>query len=104
MGPAAETLEALHKAKEDAEKSGLYKNMESGNPDDLFEAAEEYGKVFEKLASGVLAPKKILPTYQMLVVSAKPPLPTTQNPGHRGSPLDANMGLAAQAVVSDLEG
>ncbi len=75
MGPAAETLDALHQAKEDAEKSGLYKKMESGNPDDLFEAAEEYGKVFDKLAKGVLAPKRILPTYQMLVESAKPPLP-----------------------------
>jgi hypothetical protein len=75
MGAAAETLDALHKAKEDAEKSGLYKKMESGNPDDLFDAAEQYGKVFTKLADGVLAPKKILPTYQMLIESAKPPLP-----------------------------
>ena len=75
MGAAAETLDALHKAKEDAEKSGLYKKMQSGNPDDLFDAAEEYGKVFAKLAEGVLAPKKILPTYKMLVESAKPPLP-----------------------------
>ena len=75
MGAAAETLDALHKAKEDAEKSGLYKKMQSGNPDDLFDAAEEYGKVFTKLAEGALAPKKILPTYQMLVESAKPPLP-----------------------------
>jgi hypothetical protein len=74
MGAAAETLDALHKAKEDAEKSGLYKKMQSGNPDDLFDAAEEYGKVFTKLAEGPLAPKKILPTYQMLVESAKPPL------------------------------
>ena len=75
MGAAAETLDALHKAKEDAEKSGLYKKMQSGDPDDLFDAAEEYGKVFTKLAEGALAPKKILPTYQMLVESAKPPLP-----------------------------
>ena len=75
MGAAAETLDALHKAKEDAEKSGLYKKMQSGNPDDLFDAAEEYGKVFTRLAEGALAPKKILPTYQMLVESAKPPLP-----------------------------
>lgn len=75
MGAAAETLDALHEAKENAEKSGLYKKMESGSPDDLFDAAEEYGKVFTKLAEGVLAPKKILPTYKMLVESAKPPLP-----------------------------
>jgi hypothetical protein len=74
MGAAAETLDALHAAKEDAEKSGLYKKMASGNPDDLFDAAEQYGKVFAKLAEGALAPKRILPTYQMLVESAKPPL------------------------------
>jgi hypothetical protein len=75
LGAAAETLDALHKAKEDAEKSGLYEKMQSGKPDDIFDAAEEYGKVFTKLAEGALAPKKILPTYQMLVDSAKPPLP-----------------------------
>jgi hypothetical protein len=75
MGPAAETLDALHAAEEDAEKSGLFKKMESGDPDDLFDAAEQYGKVFSKLAEGVLSPKRIVPTYQMLVESAKPPLP-----------------------------
>jgi hypothetical protein len=75
MGAAAETLDALHAAKEDAEKSGLYKKMASGDPNDLFDAAEQYGKVFAKLAEGALAPKRILPTYQMLVESAKPPLP-----------------------------
>jgi len=74
LGAAAETLDALHAAKEDAEKSGLYKKMESGNPDDLFDAAEQYAKVFSKLAEGALAPKRILPTYQMLVESSKPPL------------------------------
>jgi hypothetical protein len=75
MGAAAETLDALHAAKEDAEKSGLYKKMASGDPNDIFDAAEQYGKVFAKLAEGALAPKRILPTYQMLVESAKPPLP-----------------------------
>jgi hypothetical protein len=75
MGPAAETLDALHASKDDAEKSGLYKKMESGNPDDLFDAAEQFGKVFDKIAKGILAPKRILPTYQMLVEEAKPPLP-----------------------------
>jgi hypothetical protein len=75
LGPAAETLDALHKAKEDAEKSGVYEKMQSGKPDDIFDAAEEYGKVFTKLAEGVLAPKKIIPTYQMLIDLAKPPLP-----------------------------
>jgi hypothetical protein len=74
LGPAAELLDAGKKAKEDAEKSGLYKKMESGNPDDLFDAAEEYGKVLEKLGD-ILTTEKILPTYQMLIESAKPPLP-----------------------------
>jgi hypothetical protein len=74
MGPAAETLDKLHAAKEDAEKSGLYKKMQSGDPDDLFEAAEQFGKVFTQLAEGALAPKKIVPTYKMLVDDAKPPL------------------------------
>jgi hypothetical protein len=74
LGAAGETLDALHAAKEDAEKSGLYKKMQSGNPDDLFDAAEQYLKVFGKLADGALAPKRILPTYAMLVESAKPPL------------------------------
>jgi hypothetical protein len=75
MGIAADTLDALHAAKEEAEKSGMYKKMESGNPDDLFDAAEQYGKVFTKLAESTLAPKKLVPTYRMLVESAKPPLP-----------------------------
>ena len=75
MGAAAETLDALHEAKEDAEKSGLYKKMQSGDPNDLFDAAEQFGKVFTQLAEGALAPKKLLPTYRMLVEEAKPPLP-----------------------------
>jgi hypothetical protein len=76
LGAAGETMDALHAAKEDAEKSGLYDKMKSGNPDDLFDAAEQYAKVFTKLADGVLSPKRILPTYKMLVDGAKPPLPS----------------------------
>ena len=49
--------------------------MQSGDPNDLFDAAEQFGKVFTKLAEGVLAPKQLLPTYKMLVESSKPPLP-----------------------------
>ncbi|MGO9466152.1 MAG: hypothetical protein ACLQIB_02755 [Isosphaeraceae bacterium] len=75
LGAAAETLDALHAAKEDAEKSGMYKKMQSGDPDDIFDSAEQLGKVFTKLAEGALAPKRILPTYQMLVESSKPPVP-----------------------------
>ncbi|AMV40509.1 hypothetical protein [Planctomyces sp. SH-PL62] len=75
LGPAAETLDALHEAKADAEKSGLYDKMASGDPDDIFDAAEGLGQVFQKLAEGTLAPKKILPTYKMLIDEAQPPLP-----------------------------
>jgi hypothetical protein len=76
LGSAGETLDALHAAKEEAEKSGLYDKMKSGDPNDLFDAAEQYAKVFTKLAAGPLAPRRILPTYKMLVESAKPPLPS----------------------------
>ncbi len=75
LGIAAETLDALHAAKDEAEKSGMYKKMQSGDPDDIFDAAEQYGKVFEKLSKTTLAPKRIVPTYKMLVESSKPPLP-----------------------------
>ncbi|WP_165073275.1 zinc ribbon domain-containing protein [Paludisphaera rhizosphaerae] len=75
LGAAGETLDALHEAKADAKKSGVYEKMASGDPNDIFEAAEGFGKVFEQLAEGALAPKKILPTYKMLVEDAKPPLP-----------------------------
>ena len=75
LGPAAQTLDALHQAKEEAEASGLFEKMASGDPDDLFLAAESYGKVFAKLAEGALAPRRILPTYRMLLDQAQPPLP-----------------------------
>jgi hypothetical protein len=75
LGPAAETLDALHDAKTKAEQDALYKKMASGDPDDLFDAAEGLGGTFAKLAEGVLAPKKLVPTYKQLVLDAKPPLP-----------------------------
>jgi hypothetical protein len=78
LGAAAETLDAVEAAKKEAEKSGLYEKMASGDPDDLFDAAENFGKVFTKLASGVLAPKKILPNYKMLVDDARPPIPPAE--------------------------
>ena len=52
--------------------------MASGDPNDIFDAAENFGKVFTKLAEGALAPKKILPTYKMLVDDAKPPIPSAE--------------------------
>ncbi len=84
LGAAAETLDLVHAAKEKAEKSGIYDKMASGNPDDIFDAAENFGKVFTELAEGALAPKKILPTYKMLVDESKPPLP----------PLEKELALA----------
>src|SRR5208283_27608 len=75
LGAAAETLDAVHAAKEKAEKSGIYDKMASGDPNDIFDAAENFGKVFTQLAEGVLAPKKIVPTYKMLVDDARPPVP-----------------------------
>ena len=78
LGAAGETLDAVHAAKERAEKSGIYDKMASGDPNDIFDAAESFGKVFTQLAEEVLAPKKILPTYKLLVDDAKPPLPLEQ--------------------------
>ena len=78
LGPAAETLDALHEAKAEAEKSGLYDKMASGDPDDLFDAAEGLGQVFTQLAEGALAPKRILPTYKMLIEESDPPLPSDE--------------------------
>jgi hypothetical protein len=75
MGAAADTLDKLHQAKDEAEKSGMYKKMQSGDPNDIFDAAEQFPKVFAQLAEGVLAPKKLIPTYKMLIDESKPPLP-----------------------------
>ena len=79
LGPAGETLDLLHEAKAKAEKpGGVYDKMASGNPNDLFDAAEGLAKMYSNLAEGVLAPKKILPTYKMLVDDAKPPVPAQE--------------------------
>ena len=78
LGPGAETLDALHEAKAKAEKDKLYEKMQSGNPDDLFDAAEGMAKSLSKLAEGALAPRKLLPTYRQLVEDAKPPLPANE--------------------------
>lgn len=76
LGPAAETLDALHAAK--AEQAETAKKIASGSPDDLFDAAESMASTFGKLAEGALAPKKLIPTYKQLVEDAKPPLPPTE--------------------------
>jgi hypothetical protein len=78
LGPAAEVLDSLHEAKAKAEADGIYKKMQSGNPEDLFDAAEGLAKPLAALAEGALSPKKLLPTYAMLLDDAKPPLPTEE--------------------------
>ncbi len=75
LGPAAETLDALHDAQAEAEKSGLYEKMRSGNPDDLFDAAEQLARPLAALSKGVLSPRKLIPSYKQLVDDARPPLP-----------------------------
>jgi hypothetical protein len=77
LGIAGETLDVLHAAKEQAEKSDMYKKMQSGDPNDIFDAAEQLASVTKglaKLSEGVLSPRRLLPTYKMLVESSKPPL------------------------------
>ena len=78
LGAAAETLDVLQEAKEKGEGEAIAKKIESGDPEDLFDAAEQLSKTFTKLAEGALAPKKLLPTYQQLVKDSKPPLPATE--------------------------
>ena len=74
LGPAAETLDALHDQKDKLKKDGTYDKMASGDPEEAMQAAIDFGGVFEKLASGILNPKKLIPSYKMLVQNAKPPL------------------------------
>jgi hypothetical protein len=76
LGPAAETLDALHAAK--ADQAEISKKITSGSPDDLFDAAEALAVPFSKLAEGVLAPRKLIPTYRQLVEDSKPPLPANE--------------------------
>jgi hypothetical protein len=74
LGPAAETLDTLHDAKAKAEQEELYTKMASGNPNDVFDAAEGLGRAMAKLSEGALAPKNLMPTYRQLVLDSKPPL------------------------------
>jgi len=74
LGPAAETLDALHDAKAKAEKDGTYTKMASGDPEEQMQAAIDFGGVFTRLSEGILSPKKLIPSYRMLVEGAKPPL------------------------------
>ena len=75
MGAAAETLDKLHAAKEDAEKSDLYKKMQSGDPKEIFDAAEQFGKVFTQLAEGPSHPRKSCRRTRCSSKTRSPPLP-----------------------------
>ena len=52
LGPAADVLDTLHEAKAKAEKDGLYKKMQSGDPNDLFDAAEGLARPLAALSEG----------------------------------------------------
>lgn len=78
LGSAADTLDAVEEAKQQMEQSGLYKKMASGDPEEIFDAAEGLGQAITKLAEGPLSGKKLLPTYKQLVERAKPPLSAPQ--------------------------
>jgi predicted Zn finger-like uncharacterized protein len=83
LGTAAETLDVLHEAKENAEIEKLAKKYESGNANEQLDAAVDLGmalgKPLEKLAETILAPKKLIPSYKQMVENAKPPLPPDEN-------------------------
>jgi DNA-directed RNA polymerase subunit RPC12/RpoP len=74
LGAAAETLDALHDAKDKAVKDKTYEKMASGDPEEAMQAAIDFGEVFAKLSDGVLNPKRLIPTYKKLLMGAKPPL------------------------------
>lgn len=73
LGLAGETLDALHDAKEKAKNSDMYKKLASGDPNEMLDGIDQYSKVADHL-SNILTPKRLLPTYKMLVESSKPPL------------------------------
>jgi DNA-directed RNA polymerase subunit RPC12/RpoP len=74
LGPAAETLDALHAAKEKAEKNKTYEKMASGDPDESMDATFSFFGDIAKLSDGILSPKRLIPSYKMLIQGAKPPL------------------------------
>ena len=74
LGPAAETLDALHAAKAKMEQEKVYEKMASADLDEVVDSVTAFGKVFSDMAEGTLAPAKLLPTYAQLVEQSKPPL------------------------------
>ncbi len=74
LGPAAETLDALHAAKAKMEREKVYEKMASADLDEVVDSVTAFGKVFSDMAEGTLAPAKLLPTYAQLVEQSRPPL------------------------------
>ena len=74
LGPPPRPSTPLHEAKAKAEKDKTYEKMASGDPEEAMQAAIDFGGVFSKLSEGILSPKKLIPSYKMLVQGAKPPL------------------------------
>ena len=74
LGPAAEVLDSIHEAKAKAEKDRTYEKMASGDPEEQMQAAIDFGSVLSKLSETTLSPKRLIPSYKMLVQGARPPL------------------------------
>ena len=105
LGPAAETLDALHAAKAKMEREKVYEKMASADLDEVVDSVTAFGKVFSDMAEGTLAPAKLLPTYAQLVEQSKPPLP----PDARELALDyadepRELGRPAEAAILDAQG
>ena len=104
LGIAGETLDALHAAKDEAEKSGMYEKMKSGNPDDIFDAAEQYGKVFDKLAEGRAsrpsAPADVQDAHRIVEAAA---FRGGEGAGPRGGRGPQAVGRPLEAAVLDAE-
>ena len=91
LGPAAETLDALHAAKAKMEREKVYEKMASADLDEVVDSVTAFGKVFSDMAVGTLAPAKLLPTYAQLVEQSRPTLP----PDARELALDYAANLAS---------
>ncbi len=78
LGLAADTLQGLEAAKEQVEQGGLYDKIASGDPDDLFDAAESLARMYTDLGGSLtneaLSSKRLVPTYKQLVDGADPKL------------------------------
>jgi DNA-directed RNA polymerase subunit RPC12/RpoP len=70
---AAKTLDAGHDAKAKMEKDGTYEKMASGDPNESMDATIAFGNEIAKFGD-ILNAKTLIPSYKMLVQSAKPPL------------------------------